>query len=106
MGGAPNGIIWVSGKQEADSYFVVANSAVPLWDTNNPVIYLRKADSTGKPSTIVYDLVERTDTPVPQPQEQVDFTKFVTWDKLDEVLAERLKKPARAPKAKEDTDNA
>ena len=104
--GAPNGIIWVSGKQEADSYFVVANSAVPLWDTNNPVIYLRKADSTGKPSTIVYDLVERTDTPVPQPQEQVDFTKFVTWDKLDEVLAERLKKPARAPKAKEDTDNA
>ena len=106
VGGAPNGIIWVSGKQEADSYFVVANSAVPLWDTNNPVIYLRKADSTGKPSTIVYDLVERTDTPVPQPQDQVDFTKFVTWDKLDEVLAERLKKPARAPKAKEDTDNA
>ncbi|NBJ89833.1 hypothetical protein [Acutalibacter sp. 1XD8-36] len=106
VGGAPNGIIWVSGKQEADSYFVVANSAVPLWDTNNPVIYLRKADSTGKPSTIVYDLVERTDTPVPQPQEQVDFTKFVTWDKLDEVLAERLKKPARAPKTKEDIDNA
>ena len=83
------------------------NSAVALWDANNPVIYLRQADSTGKPSTKVYDLVERTDTPVPQQTvPQVDFTQFVTWDKLDEVLAERLKKPVRVPKAKEDTDNA
>ena len=51
--------------------------------------------------------MERTDTPVPQQTvPQVDFTQFVTWDKLDEVLAERLKKPVRVPKAKEDTDNA
>ncbi|MCI9193221.1 MAG: hypothetical protein HFE92_07470 [Acutalibacter muris] len=102
-----NGIIWVSGKGEADGYLVAPNSAVALWDANNPVIYLRQADSTGKPSTKVYDLVERTDTPAPQQTvSQVDFTQFVTWDKLDEVLAERLKKPVRVPKAKEDTDNA
>lgn len=106
VGNIQNGIIWVSGKQEADAYYVTANSAVALWDANNPVIYLRKADSTGKPSTIVYDLVERTDIPAPLPQPQVDFTQFVTWDKLDEVLSEKLKKPARAPKAKEETDNA
>ena len=106
VGNIQNGIIWVSGKQEADAYYVTANSAVALWDANNPVIYLRKADSTGKPSTIVDDLVERTDIPAPLPQPQVDFTQFVTWDKLDEVLSEKLKKPARAPKAKEETDNA
>lgn len=101
-----NGIIWVSGKGEADGYLVAPNSAVALWDANNPVIYLRQADSTGKPSTKVYDLVERTDAPaVQQAPPQVDFTQFVTWDKLDEVLAERLKKPAKAVKAKEDTDN-
>ncbi len=101
-----SGIIWVSGKSEADGYLVAPNSAAALWDANNPVIYLRKADSTGKPSTIVYDLVERTESPQPQIQPQVDFTKFVTWDKLDEVLAEKLKKPVRAPKAKEESDNA
>ena len=106
-GGPQNsGIIWVSGKAEADGYLVAPNSAVALWDANNPVIYLRKADSTGKPSTVVYDLVERTDNPTPQqPAPQLDLSGYVTWDKLDEYLAERLKRPAKAAKVKEDTDN-
>lgn len=98
-----NGMIWVSGRQEADGYLVAPNSAVALWDSNNPVIYLRKADSTGKPSTVVYDLVERTDNPAPQQAApQIDLSNVVTWDKLDEYLAERLKKPAKPAKQKEE----
>lgn len=98
-----NGIIWVSGKAEADSYLVAPNSAVALWDATSPVIYLRKADSTGKPSTVVYDLVERMDGPEPkQAVPQVDFTQFVTWDRLDEILTERLKKPAKSTSKKEE----
>lgn len=106
-GGPQNsGIIWVSGKAEADGYLVAPNSAVALWDTNNPVIYLRKADSTGKPSTVVYDLVERTDAPIPQQAvPQIDWDRIVTWDKLDEYLADKLKRPVKAAKTKEDTDN-
>lgn len=104
-GGSQNGIVWVSGKQEADNYFVVANSAVALWDANNPVIYLRKADSTGKPSTVVYDLVERTDNQAQQTAPQIDLSGYVTWEKLDEYITERLKRPSKAAKAKEDTDN-
>ena len=73
-----NGIIWVSGKAEADGYLVAPNSAVALWDANNPVIYLRKADSTGKPSTVVYDLVERTDNPASQQAApQIDMSRYV-----------------------------
>lgn len=102
---AQNGIIWVSGKQEADSYFVVANSAVALWDANNPVIYLRKADSTGKPSTVVYDLVERTDNRPQQAVQQVDWSQFITRDQLEEILAERLKRPGKAIKPKEESEN-
>lgn len=100
-GGPQNsGIIWVSGKGEADSYLVAPNSAVALWDANNPVIYLRKADSTGKPSTVVYDLVERTDNPSQQqPTPQIDFNKFVTKDELESILEERLKRGTR-PNAK------
>lgn len=106
-GGPQNGgIIWVSGKAEADGYLVAPNSAVALWDANNPVIYLRKADSTGKPSTVVYDLVERTDSPAPRPAApQVDLSQFITRDQLEDILAERLKRPVKAQKTKEDTDN-
>ena len=105
-GSAQNGMIWVSGRQEADGYLIVPNSAVALWDANNPVVYLRKADSTGKPSTVVYDLVERTDNPGPQqPAPQVDLSRYVTIDQLEEILAERLKRPAKASKTKEDTSN-
>lgn len=104
-GSAQNGMIWVSGRQEADGYLIAPNSAVALWDANNPVVYLRKADSTGKPSTVVYDLVERTDNPPAQAAPQIDWDKIVTWDKLDEYLSERLKKPARGITKKEDIDN-
>lgn len=104
-GSVQNGMIWVSGLQEANSYLIAPNSAVALWDVNNPVVYLRKADSTGKPSTVVYDLVERTDNPPAQTAPQVDWDKVVTWDKLDEYLSERLKKPSKPTKAKENEDN-
>lgn len=101
-----SGIIWVSSKPEADGYLVAPNSAVALWDANNPVIYLRKADSTGKPSTVVYDLVERTDNPAPQQAApQIDLSRYVTIDQLEDILAERLKRPAKASKTKEETEN-
>lgn len=97
-----NGMIWVSGRQEADGYLIAPNSAVALWDANNPVVYLRKADSTGKPSTVVYDLVERTDNPPTQSTPQIDLSGYVTWDKLDEYLSERLKRPSKATQKKEE----
>ena len=105
--GAPqnSGIIWVSGKQEADGYLVAPNSALALWDQNNPVIYLRSADGTGKPSTKVYDLVERTDTPAAQAAPQMDMEQYVTWDKLDAYIAERMKKPVKATTTMEETEN-
>lgn len=101
-GSAQNGMLWVSGRQEADGYLIAPNSAVALWDANNPVVYLRKADSTGKPSTVVYDLVERTDNPPAQATPQVDFSQFVTREQLDEILTERLKRPSKPAKQKED----
>lgn len=96
-----SGIIWVGSKMEADNYLVSPNSAVALWDANNPVIYLRQADGTGKPTTKVYDLVERTDNQ-PAPVPQLDLSQYITRDQLEEILAERLKKPSRPTKPKED----
>ena len=53
-------MVWVNGEQEAMGYLVAPNSAVALWDSNSPTIYLKQADASGKPSIKVYDLVERT----------------------------------------------
>lgn len=58
------GIIWVPSEQAANEYLVAPNNAVALWDSNNPVIYLKQADASGKPSMKVYDLVERNSRPV------------------------------------------
>ena len=100
------GINWVGSKTEADNWPIAPGCAVALWDSNNPVIYLRQADSTGKLSTKVYDLVERTDNPAPQQTApQIDMSRYVTIEQLEDILAERLKKPVRQTKPKEDTDN-
>lgn len=101
-GNVQNGMIWVSGRQEADGFLIAPNSAVALWDQNNPVVYLRKADSTGKPSTVVYDLVERTDNAPAQAAPQLDLSKYVTREQLEDILTERLKRPSKPAKPKED----
>ena len=64
-------MVWVSGEAEAMAYLVAPNSAVALWDSNSPTIYLKQADASGKPSIKVYDLVERTQKPVQASQPPV-----------------------------------
>ena len=43
-------IVWVQSEMEAANYLVAPNSAVTLWDSNSPVVYLKQADASGKPS--------------------------------------------------------
>ena len=52
--------IWFNGgENEARMYPVAPNNAVALWSETDPVIYLKKADASGKPEFKIYDLVER-----------------------------------------------
>ncbi len=53
---------WVSCEKEAQMYPVAPNNAVTLWSQSEPVVYLKQADATGKPSLKVYDLVERAES--------------------------------------------
>lgn len=80
-------IVWVQSEQEALNYLVAPNSAVTLWDSNAPVVYLKQADASGKPSMKIYDLVERNSRPVQAPV--VPGVEYATKDELA-ALAARL----------------
>ena len=102
------GIIWVQGEAGAKAFHVAPGNTVQLWDSEDTVIYLKSADMAGMPSMRVLEYTERNAVrPAPQQQQtpQIDPNTIVTWDKLDEYLAERLKRPAKAAKPKEETEN-
>lgn len=80
-------IVWVQNEMEAVNYLVAPNSAVTLWDSNAPVVYLKQADASGKPSMKIYDLVERNSRPAQAPV--TPPVEYATKDELA-ALAARL----------------
>ena len=94
-------IVWVQNEMEAANYLVAPNSAVTLWDSNAPVVYLKQADASGKPSMKIYDLVERTQRPVQSPQ--ASAVEYAPLSRL-EALEARLDALASVRAEKEDTE--
>lgn len=96
-------IVWVQNEMEAANYLVAPNSAVTLWDSNAPVVYLKQADASGKPSMKIYDLVERTQRPVQAPQ--VPAVEYAPLSRLEalEVRLNELTAVKEAPKATKKT---
>lgn len=100
------GIIWVQGEAGAKAYLVAPGNTVQLWDSESQTIYLKSADMSGMPSMRILDYTERNTAQPPKPKEpQIDLTQFITRDELENILAERLKRPAKAAKVKEETEN-
>lgn len=94
-------IVWVQNEMEAANYLVAPNSAVTLWDSNAPVVYLKQADASGKPSMKIYDLVERNQRPVQSPQ--ASAVEYAPLSRL-EALEARLDALASVRAEKEDTE--
>lgn len=89
-------IVWVQNEMEASNYLVAPNSAVTLWDSNSPVVYLKQADASGKPSMKIYDLVERVQRPVQAPQAPtVEYAPLSRLEALEarlDAMAEKTEK--------------
>lgn len=94
-------IVWVQNEMEAANYLVAPNSAVTLWDSNSPVVYLKQADASGKPSMKIYDLVERSQRPVQSPQ--APAVEYAPLSRL-EALEARLDALAATKTEKEDAE--
>lgn len=99
---ATGGVQWVSSEQEARGYLIAPNSAVALWDSTAPTVYLKQADASGKPTLKIYDLVERAETPRTASQEKgVEFVTRKEFDALAALVGELKGKKKR----KEDDDD-
>lgn len=103
-------IIWVQNEQDAYNYLVAPNSAAALWDSNSPVVYLKQADASGKPTMKIYDLVERTaQRPQAAQQPAPDYVTRQEFEALQariEALTAPKPSSRKASPAKEDEQNA
>lgn len=101
---ATGGVQWVSSEQEARGYLIAPNSAVALWDSTSPTVYLKQSDASGKPTLKIYDLVERAETPRTAPQGKgVEFVTREEFDRLAALVGELKGKKKR--KVEEDEDD-
>ena len=89
-----NGIVWVQGENASKSFPVAPNTTVMLLDSESSVFYLKTSDASGMPLPLrVFDYKERTQNgsvlPVnaPNSDSDIDFNNFVTYEKLNEILA-------------------
>ncbi|WP_418932275.1 hypothetical protein [Hominenteromicrobium sp.] len=102
---ATGGVQWVSSEQEARGYLIAPNSAVALWDSTAPTVYLKQSDASGKPTLKIYDLVERAETPRTAPQEKgVEFVTRKEFDALAALVGELKGKKKRKVEEDEDDD--
>lgn len=82
---AQGGVQWVNGEMDARNWMIAPNSAVALWDSTAPTVYLKQADASGRPSLKIYDLVERAVTPPAASQNQT--ADYVTRKEFDALAA-------------------
>ena len=98
-------IIWVPNEQAANDFIVAPNNAVTLWDMNAPVVYVKKADASGKPSMTTYDLVERAQAVITPTAARKDMSEeYVTRRELEELVA-KLAAPSVRPRKMKEADN-
>lgn len=100
------GVQWVNNETEARNFLIAPNSAVALWDSSAPRVYLKQADASGKPTLTAYDLVERAETPTSAPNvPAVSYATREEFDKLAALVSEIKAKKEKKRKVEEDEDD-
>lgn len=80
-----NPMIWVQGEAGAKAYMVAPGNTVVLWDSEEPVIYIKSADAAGMPGMRVFEYVERT--AMPRNVAPVNTNQYVTRAEFDALAA-------------------
>lgn len=83
-------MIWVLGKNEAESYPVAPNCQVVLWDKNAPTLYVKSMSANGIPNMRILDFTERSEIAQNSPVsgERSSNTKYVVIDDFNALRSE------------------
>lgn len=81
-------MIWVQGEAGAKAHIVAPGNTAVLWDSENPIIYIKSADANGMPSMRIIDWKERSASapPVMQPN-AAQNVQYVTVDEYNKLAA-------------------
>lgn len=60
---ATNGLNWIEGAEAARACAVPPNCTAVLFDTRNPIMYIKSVDQSGMPSTRTFKIEEIGDIP-------------------------------------------
>jgi hypothetical protein len=102
---AQGGVQWVAGRPEAENWLIAPNSAIALWDSTAPVVYLKQADASGKPTLKTYDLVERlASAPDAQKAPTQEYVTRKEFDALAALVGEIKGKKKRKVEEEEDDE--
>lgn len=94
---APDERIWVQGEVGAKAFLVVPGNTVPLWDSEQQVIWLKSVNAAGVPvmSKLTYTIDNGATAP-PNAQEYITRTEF----------EQRLREIVKASEQKEESGDA
>ena len=84
-----SGFQWVQGEAAAKAYHVEPGQTILLMDSDNPVLYYKSTDSSGRPiPMIVYDLVERKQSATDSVEEKmnIDLSEYIRRDEIEEII--------------------
>lgn len=101
---------WVQSEAGAKSYYVSPNVTAFLMDSDDDVLYIKSADSSGRMAMETYDLVKRTNGQ-PKTNDSVKYVKAEDFESLQsrfEKLESRFynyKNKGNNNEKKEVTDN-
>lgn len=76
-------MIWVQGIAGAQGYAVAPGQTVPLFDSDEQVIYLKSVDQTGRPTMKILDYTIREDS-------KNDMDKYLTKDEFEKRIKELI----------------
>lgn len=97
-------MIWVQGDAGARGYMVANGATVVLWDSEQPVIYIKSADVNGVPSMeYLYYTRQKPQPPVPV---QDAGAQYITRTEFDAQMAEIRRLMATIPPKQEEATNA
>lgn len=78
-------MIWVQGETGAKAHMVAPGNTVVLWDSENPLIYIKTADASGMPSMRIFEWTEKT-APSPSVM-QGTAQQYVTVEEYSKLAA-------------------